>query len=338
MSAAELGQSGYQTITQACGLFDRSERGKLALSGAGAVEFLNGQITNELAGLKPGEGRYAAFLTHKGKMLGDLRVLVAGDAGGGAPAELLLDTERATLQGLFDMILRFKVGYDVELHKRTLEVSLLSLIGPTAADVAARAATGAGDGDGDLQAAMPGEGEHNHCPASIAGRPVRLVRTAGPAGVDVLCNAAEREHVEAALLGAGAVAVSASAAEIVRVEHGRPRYGIDLDDSVIPQEAGLNERAVSFTKGCYVGQETVARLYYKGKPNRHLRGLSFSEPVAPGTELHLGERLAGALGSSVLSPVFGPIGLALLRREAEPGMTVAANGSPATVVELPFSA
>ena len=336
MSAAELGQSGYQTITQACGLLDRSERGKLALSGAGAVEFLNGQITNELAGINPGEGRYAAFLTHKGKMLGDLRVLAAGDANGGQPAELLLDTERATLQALFDMILRFKVGYDVELHKRTLEVSLLSLIGPAAADVAARAT--AGDGEGDLPLAMPGQAEHDHCPASIAGRPVRLVRTAGPAGVDVLCDAAEREHVEAALLGAGAVAVSASAAEIVRVEHGRPRYGIDLDDSVIPQEAGLNERAVSFTKGCYVGQETVARLYYKGKPNRHLRGLRFSKPVAPGTELQLGERLAGVLGSSVLSPVFGPIGLALLRREAEPGMTVAADDSPATVVELPFSA
>ncbi len=74
--------------------------------------------------------------------------------------------------------------------------------------------------------------------------------------------------------------MSEQAAECLRVEHGRPRYGIDLDDTVIPQEAGLNERAVSFTKGCYVGQETVARLYYKGKPNRHLRGLRLSEPAA----------------------------------------------------------
>ncbi len=101
-----------------------------------------------------------------------------------------------------------------------------------------------------------------------------------------------------------------------------PRYGIDLDESTIPQEAGLNERAVSFTKGCYVGQETVARLYYKGKPNRHLRGLRLSEPTEPGAALTLGERSVGSLGSSVLSPTLGPIGLALVRREAEPGATV----------------
>ena len=116
--------------------------------------------------------------------------------------------------------------------------------------------------------------------------------------------------------------VSEAAGEIVRVEHGRPRYGIDLDDTTIPQEAGLNERAVSFTKGCYVGQETVARLYYKGKPNRHLRGLRLSAPTEPGAELRLGEKSVGSLGSAVLSPTLGPIGLALVRREAEPGATI----------------
>src|SRR5437667_62267 len=120
----------YRALTQECGLLDRSERGKLALTGAGAVEFLNGQVTNELADLRPGEGRYAAFLTHKGKMLGDLRILARGGDPPGPPAELLLDTERLALQALFDMIRRFKVGYEAELHKRTLELGLLSLIGP----------------------------------------------------------------------------------------------------------------------------------------------------------------------------------------------------------------
>ena len=132
--------------------------------------------------------------------------------------------------------------------------------------------------------------------------------------------------------------VSEAAAEVVRVERGRPRYGLDLDDSVIPQEAGLNERAVSFTKGCYVGQETVARLHYRGKPNRHLRGLRLSEPVAPGEPLRLGEREVGRVGSSVLSPAHGPIALAIVRREASPGDTLAVGdgGATATVVELPF--
>jgi tRNA-modifying protein YgfZ len=344
----------YRTLTEGCGLLDRSERGKLALSGPGAVEFLNGQVTNELADLREGEGRYAAFLTHKGKMLGDLRILAvhdgpaddrpagaddgpagAPDDAAGTPSELLLDTERVTLQALFDMIRRFKVGYEVELHKRTLERSLFSLVGPAALAVAARASVDASAEE--ITRELAGV-EHAHRPAHIAGCAVRLVRTAEPAGVDVLCAAAEGEAVRDALVRAGAQPVSAAAVEILRVECGRPRYGIDLDDTVIPQEAGLNERAVSFTKGCYVGQETVARLHYRGKPNRHLRGLRFSEPIAPGAQLGLGERPVGLVRSSVLSPVFGPIGLALLRREVEPGMTVAANGGVATVVELPFSA
>ncbi|MGC2374516.1 MAG: glycine cleavage T C-terminal barrel domain-containing protein [Solirubrobacteraceae bacterium] len=316
----------YATLTERCGLVDRSARGKLALSGAGAVEFLNGQVTNELLGLKPGDGCYATFLTHKGKMLGDLRILAAGEDPDGEPCELLLDTERSSLQSLFDMIRRFKVGYDVELHKRTLERSLLSLIGPLADEVAASA----------FGASAP-EREHTHALLSLDRAPVRLIRT--DVGLDTLFESSATEAVRGALMGAGAVTTSEAAAEIVRVEHGRPRYGIDIDESTIPQEAGLNERAVSFTKGCYVGQETVARLHYRGKPNRHLRGLRLSEPVQSGTELRLGDRSVGHLGSSVLSPTLGPIGLALMRREAEPGAAVAVGerGASATVAELPFS-
>ena len=123
----------------------------------------------------------------------------------------------------------------------------------------------------------------------------------------------------------------------MRVERGRPRYGFDLDDSVIPHEAGLNDRAVSFTKGCYVGQETVARLHYRGKPNRRLLGLRLSEPAPSGTELRLGEKVVGKLGSVVVSPEHGPIGLALIRREAAVGDTVSANGATGLIVDVPFS-
>jgi tRNA-modifying protein YgfZ len=314
----------YATLTESCGIVDRSERGKLALTGAGTVGFLNGQVTNELIGLSSGEGCYAAFLTHKGKMLGDLRILSVGENAG----ELLLDTERCALQALFDMIRRFKVGYDVELHKRTLESSLLSLIGPDAEALATKAFS--------LDEAQLPASEHSHLLAHLGQTPVRLIRT--DLGIDALFEAEALETVRDALETAGAILVSEAAAEIVRVEHGRPRYGIDLDESTIPQEAALNERAVSFTKGCYVGQETVARLYYKGKPNRHLRGLRLSEATEPGAPLALGERSLGSLGSSVLSPRFGPIGLALVRREAEPGATVSVGeqGASAVVAELPF--
>src|SRR5919112_4527275 len=114
-----------RVLTDSCGLVDRSERGKLALTGSEAKAFLQGQVTNDIEGLEPGHGCYAAFLTHKGKMLGDMRVLDVRH-------ELLLDTERVALQELFNMIRRYKLGRDVELHKRTLETALLSLIGPGA--------------------------------------------------------------------------------------------------------------------------------------------------------------------------------------------------------------
>ena len=111
-----------------------------------------------------------------------------------------------------------------------------------------------------------------------------------------------------------------------------------MDGDTIPQEAGINERAVSFTKGCYVGQETVARLHYKGKPNRHLRGLRLTAPADRGDEILLGEKVVGRLGSTCESPRLGPIALALVRREAAPGDEVLVAGAAATVVELPFHA
>ena len=138
--------------------------------------------------------------------------------------------------------------------------------------------------------------------------------------------------------------VSDAVAECLRVERGRPRFGVDLDDTVIPQEAGLNERAVSFTKGCYVGQETVARLHYRGKPNRHLRGLRLgADAAATGDELTFEGRPVGRVASVALSPRFGPIALALVRREAPVGSVVAVgdgaqgDGAQGEIVELPFS-
>jgi folate-binding protein YgfZ len=109
-----------------------------------------------------------------------------------------------------------------------------------------------------------------------------------------------------------------------------------MDAETIPQEAGINERAVDFEKGCYVGQETVARLHWRGKANRHLRGLRLSEPVERRTDIVLGEKLVGRVSSTCVSPRLGPIALALVRREAAPGDTVRVGAAEAEVVELPF--
>ena len=319
MASVDTLSADYRTITEGCGLLDRSERGKLALTGSDARSFLQGQVTNDVEALPAGRGCYAAFLTAKGKMLGDLRILATDD-------ELLLDTERVALQGLFNMIRRFSIGYAVELHKRTLERGLLSLVGPAAAVLC---------GAGDLSAE-----EHTHAVVVIPGTGLtaRAIRT--DVGIDLLCDAADLDALRVALENAGATAVTDAAVECLRVERGRPRYGVDLDDSVIPQEAGLNERAVSFTKGCYVGQETVARLYYRGKPNRQLRGLRLSAPASPGDQLSFEGRTIGTLASVAESPRLGPIALALVRREAPPGTTVAVTDDGTVtgeVTELPFA-
>ncbi len=305
----------YAAVKHGCGLLDVSDRGKLALTGTEAKEFLHGQVTNDVNALAPGSGCYAAFLTHKGKMRGDLRILDLGH-------ELFLDCERGVLQALFTLVNRYKLGRDVELHKRTLEHGLLSLVGPRSDEV--------------VRAADLPQSEHASVAGDIADARITLVRTW--AGIDVICDATDTTRVKEALEADGAVPISDTAVEVLRAEYGRPRYGVDLDESVIPQEAGLNERAVSFTKGCYVGQETVARLFYKGKPNRHLRTLVLSAPVPTGVRVVHGEREVGVLGTSVVSPTHGPIALALIRREAQAGDTVLVgdDGVTATVRDRPF--
>jgi folate-binding protein YgfZ len=297
----------YERLREAAGLVDRSARGKAIFRGPEAADFLQGQVTNDVEALAPGTGCYAALLTPKGKMLADMRIL-RGEGW------FWLDTEAEALPAVAKMIRTFSIGRDVRPENVTASRAILSLVGPAS--------------DAALDVAPPAS-EHSF----VEGEHGVYVRT--DVGVDVICEAAEADGVRAAL---GVEQVSEEAVECLRVESGRPRYGIDLDEDTIPQEAGLNERAVSFTKGCYVGQETVARLHYKGKPNRHLRGLRLEDPAAGGDELRLGDRVVGHVGSVAVSPVHGPIALALVRREAAPGdrVDVGAGGNTALVAELPL--
>jgi tRNA-modifying protein YgfZ len=295
----------HDLLTTAVGLVDRSARGKILLTGSEAAEFLQGQVTNDVEALEPGQGCYAALLSHKGKMRADMRVL----RGLGW---ILLDTEPAGLPVLLRTVEMYSIGRDVKRADVTEERAIFSLIGPVA--------RGALDSSPPEAENSWVEGEHG-------------VYVSTDLGVDVICDAGDAAAVREAL---GVDEVSEEAAECLRIESGRPRHGIDADQDTIPQEAGLNERAVSFTKGCYVGQETVARLHYKGKPNRHLRGLRLAAPAGGGEPIMLGEREVGRVSSACVSPRFGPIALALVRREASPGDTVDVDGSPAEVVELPF--
>jgi tRNA-modifying protein YgfZ len=297
----------YERLRETVGLVDRSQRGKLLLTGAETLEFLQGQVTNDVEALGPGRGCYAALLDHKGKLLADMRILRMTDS-------VWIDCEEVGLPALLKNVRTYSLGRDVKNEDLTAERAILSLIGP-----AAREALDT----------VPPEEEHSFVEGEHG------IYVATDLGVDVICAAADADAVREAL---GIEPASEEAAECLRIESGRPRHGLDMTSSTIPEEAGINERAVSFTKGCYVGQETVARLHYKGKPNRFLRGLRLTAPVDRGATIVLGEREVGTVGSTCVSPAHGPIALALVRREASPGdtVTVGTDSIEAAVIELPF--
>jgi tRNA-modifying protein YgfZ len=304
----------YRQLREECGLLDRSGRGGIAVIGPDGADYLQGQLTNDVESLAVGEGQYAALLDRKGHMQTDMRVLRP------ATDEILLDFEPGARDAALRHLTMYSVGRDVQIVDATDERAIVSLIGPRAAEIAG----------------TPPLPEFANEMASVAGIGVLAVGTRD--GVDLFLPATERERLLAALTDGGAVEVSPEAAEIIRVESGVPRFGAEMDTATMPAEAAIVADAVSFTKGCYIGQETVARLHYKGKPNRHLRGLRLSAAAEPGAALRLGEKEVGTLGGAVVSPALGPIGLAIVRREAEPGteLAVGEDGVTAEVVALPF--
>jgi folate-binding protein YgfZ len=305
----------YRALKESAGVVDRSSRAKLLIRGADAPEFLQGQLTNDIEALEPNSGCYSALLDRKGHTQADMRVLRL------ETGELWLDTEPETIATVERHLRMYSIGREVEIEDVAGDWAILSLIGPAAAQVAG---------------APPQGSEHDQSFYERDGLEILAVAT--DTGLDLIVRAAQAGDLRGLLERSDAVAVSEAATEIVRVESGRPRFGREITTATLPQEAGIDERAVSFTKGCYIGQETVARLHYRGKPNRHLRGLRLEAPATAGDAIVLGDREVGTVGTSVLSPAHGPIALAVIRREAEPGTRVAVggNGVTAEVARLPF--
>jgi folate-binding protein YgfZ len=308
-------QSQYRALREEAGVVERSERGNLDVVGPDALEYLQGQITSDVQGLDPGRGCYAALLNPKGRILADMRILLR------RADEVWLDAEDAALGVLRSKLDMYRIGRDVEIADRTAERRILSLVGPRS-----RALCGA----------KPPPDEHAFVDEEFEGSRVVVVST--NSGVDLLAEASVIADVKARLVARGATPVEPEAIEIVRIESGRPRHGLDMSDENLPGEVGLEERAVSFTKGCYVGQEPVARMHYRGHPNRRLRGLRLAEPAARGDAVSKDGKQVGAVTSTCISPELGPIALALVRREVVPGSNVAVGTGerPAEVVELPF--
>jgi glycine cleavage system T protein len=320
----------HRAVRVGVGLTDQSYRGILEVSGNDRVRFLNGMVTNDVRALKPGSGLYAAMLTSHGKLIADMRIYAQADAYWLDLFEELLPTVRGMLE-------RHLIADQVDIRDRSEEFVALALQGPASAEVLSRLG---------IDAAKRLE-DYEHLEARIDGTPVRVIRTGetGEVGFLVVVPTRSAAATWEALTLAGRSdqlrPVGMEALNILRVEAGIPWYGLDMDASNLLQETGL-ERAASFSKGCYIGQETVVRIAHRGHVNRHLVGLSIESGMAPeiGTKLIRDQRDVGWITSAVHSPIVGrPIALGYVRREwKEPGtrLELQAPGGTAEVVSLPF--
>ncbi|HEX9564119.1 MAG TPA: hypothetical protein VF981_09115 [Gemmatimonadaceae bacterium] len=320
--------AGYRALQEGAVVIDRSDRLRMRFTGARAAETLNGLLTNEVTALAPGTGQYALALTPKGKIVADVRVLALPDA-------LLLDTSERAAPGWSALVRKYVNPRLARYEDVSAELGDLGLFGAACLEVL-RQATGAGE-------TIPHDlAPYGHVPIDLGGVPVTVVRSPdyGVAGYDVFGDPATLEALRQHLASVGSVMDPGEALLVSRIEAGRPEWGVDMDESTLAQEADMERLgAISFTKGCYTGQETVARVHFRGHVNRLLRGLRFAGDTvpSPGSELVSADgKPVAVISSSARSPTHGVIALALVRREVEPGTTLHTAGAGAIVVELPF--
>lgn len=306
----------YRQLREGCAVAPRDSLRPLRVHGDEAGEYLQSQLTNDIDLAEPGSGVYAALLNRKARILADMRVLCI------TAADYLLVLEQEGFQAALEHLDMYRIGRQAEVAEPDPPISVVSLIGP---------------GLEDRTGLVPGP-EFQHRQATVAGQ--QCIAVSAPIGdtpaFDLLIEAANVDALLAALASDDVPRVSEEAIEILRIEAGTPRFGHEVGPAVMPAEAGIVERAVNFEKGCYIGQEPVARLHYRGRPNRLLRKLALSAPAAVGATLKLEDRELGALTSSCISPANGALGLAVVRREAEPGtiVEVGEDGTTAVIQEV----
>ena len=292
-----------RTLLEGAGLIDARDRGTVLVTGPDAISWLHSLLSQDIAGLAPGQGVHTLLLQPQGKLDCDLRLLVV------APEEVHLDCDPGRGEPLVTSLRRFKLRVKAEVEDTTGARGVLMLRGGQAPEVAEAAAG----------VAVP-SGQHGH--VAWPGREdLRLVRADWPggwAGVDVVGPAQALEAAVAALVEAGAERVGPEAAEAARVAAGVPRQGVDIDERTIPQEAFLERDAVSFTKGCFLGQELVCRIDTRGHVNRYLRGFSIGDDTTPppGAGIVWGDKEVGTL-TTVARSASGIRALGYLRREVE---------------------
>lgn len=269
----------------------------LVLRGDDAGEFLNGQVSNDVASLADGDSKYALLLTPKGKIRAELTIARDGD-------ETLVVCAREQLPAILKTIETFRIGFFFAVEDAGEQFALIHLVGNQAAAAA----------------------EQLSSPVVVLGSPL---------GADLLVEQSDLSAVSSELTAKGLAELSKDELDAARIGRGVPKFGAEIDENTFPAEAGLEARAVSFEKGCYVGQETVARMHYKGHPNRQLRILRSDQPLKSGQLVHSADgRELGKLGTTHSGAEGEHLALAILRREAETGSTVEAGGVTATIVEI----
>ena len=322
----------YQAVREKAGLIDLSFRVQVRMTGEDRISFLQGMISNDVKALQPGTGCAATLLTEQGRIVADLRVYALDNA-------LLLDVDARVREKMIEALSRFIIADDVEMEDLSEQQVTFAVQGPTAAQILATAGL-------SLSLDKP----FQHQEVKLAGITARVIRVSdtGEEGYEVLAPVEYAEQCWTALLHAGEPLglrpVGLAALQMLRVEAGIPWYGLDMDEGRIVLEVGL-EHAISFKKGCYLGQEVVERATARGHVNRKLSGLLLHGNTLPenGTKLFHGTQEVGWVTSAVQSPRFGhPIALGYVRHEhLTPGtqLRIDSHGTPmiAEVATLPFS-
>jgi len=335
----------YAAARERAGLVDRPDRGRIVVSGADRASFLQGLLTNDVVALKSGQGCYAAYLTAQGRMIADLDVYELGDV-------MLLVLPRDVKDTVIAKLDQVIFSEDVQLGDVTDTFAQMAVIGPQAPSLVARVlgvsveTLDALAEHGNLRISWPASPKLPGTDSSEGGvgSSVIVTRAAGlgEPGFDLHVESVRGTELRRALIDAGAAEVDAATAEAIRIEAGVPLFHRDMDEETIPLEAGIESRAVSFSKGCYVGQEVIIRVLHRGhgRVARRLVGLRFQGDVVPpaGARIRAGDREIGEVTSSTRSPALqAPIALGYVHRDfVEPGTKVTVDAAEGEVVALPF--
>jgi tRNA-modifying protein YgfZ len=320
-------ESAGITLREGAVIGSISPRAQIAVAGPDRAAYLQGLLTNDIQALAEGSGCYAAWLSPQGRMLTDMHVLQSSGM-------ILLDVPAGQASAVLARLDQFLFSEDVRIESLVEAMTGVWVHGPKAAAVLERVMHGL--------AGLADWNDYRHDTTTFDGNPVSVARI-DQLGVPGYClflaRAAEAQFVAAAI-EAGARVAGAETLDAARLEAGYPLFDVDMTEDTIPLEAGIEQRAISFTKGCFVGQEVVIRVLHRGggRVVKKLVGLKLSGEAGPGAKILSGEREIGLVTSVATSSRFGVIALGYVHRDfTSPGTSVHVDAHPATVVGLPMA-